>query len=70
MIRESVVSTELRSIGYDQGALMLEVEFRKGGIYQYFEVREAEYAALMSAPSKGRYFNTRIKDAHRYERIG
>jgi hypothetical protein len=70
VIRESVISTELRSVGYQPVALILEVEFRSGGIYQYFGVPAFAHAALMSAPSKGRYFNAHIKSIYRYQRIG
>jgi hypothetical protein len=69
MTREIVISTELRSIGYDRKTSVLEVEFQKGGVYRYFGVSEVTYAALMSADSKGRYFNRYIKDAHYYQRI-
>jgi hypothetical protein len=70
MIRESVISSELRSVGYQKEALVLEVEFQSGGIYQYFGVPDSAYAALMSATSKGRYFNAHIKDIYRYQRVG
>ena len=70
MNRESVISTELRSVGYEPEALILEVEFCSGGIYQYFGVPAFAHAALMLAPSKGRYFNAHIKDVYSYQRIG
>jgi hypothetical protein len=69
MIRQSVISSELKSVGYDEGNAILEVEFQNGGIYRYFGVPKAAYAALISAPSKGRYFNAQIGNAYRYERI-
>ena len=69
MIREAVISTELRSVGYDREALTLEVEFHRGGTYQYFGVANDIHAALMSALSKGRYFNTAIKDVYPYQRV-
>jgi hypothetical protein len=67
--RESVISTELRSVGYEPEVLILEVEFCSGGIYQYFGVPAFAHTALMSAPSKGRYFNAYIKDVYSYQRI-
>jgi hypothetical protein len=54
--RKPVVSTNIASIGYDKDALVLEVEFRKGGIYRYNDVTFGEYNALMTAESQGRYF--------------
>ncbi len=69
MIRETVTSTDLRSVGYDEDAMILEVEFQNGGVYHYFEVPEVIHAELMSAPSKGRYFNKNIRTVYRCDRI-
>ncbi len=69
MTREAVISTELRSVGYDQETLTLEVEFHRGGTYRYLGVKSSMHAALMAASSKGRYFNTYIKDVYSYERV-
>ena len=44
---------------------VLEVEFRTGGVYQYFGVPRESYVALMAAMSKGRFFSTQIKPAYR-----
>ncbi len=38
MDRIQVRSSNIRSIGYDQNRQILEVEFLKGGVYQYFDV--------------------------------
>ena len=69
MVRVSVISTELRSIGYDEKTLTLEVEFHRRGTYQYFGVTKDVYLNLMSASSKGRYFNASIRDAYNYQRV-
>ena len=69
MIRVSVISTELRSIGYDEESSTLEVEFHRRGTYQYFGVTKETYLELMSASSKGRYFNSWIRDAYAYRRV-
>ncbi len=67
MDRVSVVSTNIRSVGYDPESSTLEVEFNSGSIYQYLDVPESEYEGLMNAASKGRYLNRNIKG--RYEDI-
>ncbi|MBW3571266.1 MAG: KTSC domain-containing protein [Gemmatimonadetes bacterium] len=64
MKRERLDSSSLASAGYDPAAHVLEVEFRNGGIYQYFDVDGDEYHEFRTAPSKGRYLNTRIKPGH------
>ena len=68
MIRETVSSSELRSIGYGN-TMILEVEFQNGGVYQYFEVPKGAHAELMSASSKGRYFNQNIRNVYRCKRV-
>lgn len=68
MIRETVSSSELRSIGYEN-TMVLQVEFQNGGLYNYFEVPVAIYTQLMSASSKGRYFNKNIRNVYQCERV-
>ena len=41
--------------------MTLEVEFNSGAVYQYQGVPQSENDALMSAGSKGTYFNANIK---------
>jgi hypothetical protein len=69
MDREFVQSTNLRSVGYDAGDMILEIEFRSGGIYQYSNVPPEIYEALMLEPSKGRYFDRHIKERYRFRRV-
>ncbi|KAF0114066.1 KTSC domain-containing protein [Pseudotabrizicola sp. L79] len=61
MDRQSVVSSNLAEVGYDPNLETLEVQFKSGGIYQYFNVPAFMYERLMSADSLGRFFNTEIK---------
>jgi hypothetical protein len=70
MGRIPVSSTELASIGYEEANSVLEVEFRKGGVYRYFEVPVEVFKELMAAPSKGSYFNRVIREGnYRYSRM-
>ena len=66
MIRQSVSSSNLRSVGYDSDQLILEIEFHESGVYQYFGVPERVFKGLMSAQSIGSFFNQDIKDNYRY----
>ena len=70
MQKESVLSTNLRSVGYDRDTQTLEVEFQSGSIYQYYDVPEDIHDELMRAPSKGRFLNTDIKNVYPYSRVG
>lgn len=69
MDRQYVRSSNLRSIGYDPDTMILEIEFRSGSIYQYFNVPEKNYLAFVNAVSKGSYFINYIKDHYKYKHI-
>lgn len=70
MIRDSVPSSNISSMGYDEPSQTLEVEFTNGSIYQYFNVDTGIYEQLMHAPSKGQFLNTYIKNAYPFSRVG
>jgi hypothetical protein len=65
MTRQIIISAGLKSVGYDAVAHVLEVELQSGPISRYFDVPVSVYQALMSAPSKSRYFNDHV--AGKYE---
>jgi len=69
MNRTPVSSSDVAEIGYDAATMTLEVAFHKGGIYQYFDVPESVYHEFMSADSKGKFLNTRIKSNYRYVKL-
>jgi hypothetical protein len=71
MNRTPVSSSNLASVGYDAENMVLEIEFHSGGIYQYFNVPESKYEALLKADSHGKYFDVHIKNGgYRYREIG
>lgn len=70
MERYSVASSNIASIGYDEGSETLEVEFLNGSIYQYYGVPQNMHEQLVQAGSKGMFLNTYIKNAYAYSRIG
>lgn len=70
MERVSVSSSNLKSVGYDSGNDILEVEFLNGTIYQYKSVPSKIYDGLLNASSKGQYLNQYVKDGgYSYSRI-
>jgi KTSC domain len=69
MQRQSVESSSLASVGYEEWTRTLEVEFRNGGVYRYLGVPAAVHHALMTADSRGAYLNTRIKPYYPYQRV-
>ncbi len=64
-----VESTTLTSAGHDVRAAILELQFRNGAVYQYFDVPAGVYRDLLGAPSKGRYFNRNIRGRYPYQLI-
>ena len=69
MTKTYVDSSSLQSIGYDEQFETLEVEFRNGAVYQYYNCPQPMYDALMSAPSKGQFFNANIRNSFPYSRV-
>jgi KTSC domain-containing protein len=67
--REAVSSSAILSVGYDPTTMTMEVEFTSGRVYQYFDVSEEEFGALMSAESHGSYLATNIKGRYRYAQM-
>jgi hypothetical protein len=63
MERTRVNSSSIASVGYDPRSAVMEIEFRDGGVYQYFLVPRQAYEGLLAADSKGAYINRNIKGA-------
>ena len=61
MKRMLVNSSSLASVAYDDDLSMLEVQYRNGGLYQYFAVPHQIFDELLAAPSKGAFVNEHIK---------
>ncbi len=69
MERETVNSSTVLSIGYEPTSETLEVEFKNGGIYQYYNVPEPIYQSLMTSDSKGKFLHVYIKPAYSCSRV-
>jgi hypothetical protein len=65
--RRLVNSSSVRSVGWSDGTL--ELEYVNGSIYQYDDVPQTTFAALLAAPSIGWYVNTHIKPHYDYREI-
>lgn len=68
MNRHSVSSSDIRSVGYENNTL--EIEFNRGGIYQYHGVPYDRYSDLINAGSVGKYFHNFIKPFYHGIKIG
>ena len=70
MIRESVQSSMITSIGYDENTSTLEVEFNSGAIWQYYDVPGSIYYDMMNSGSLGKFFHSNIKRQYREAQVG
>jgi hypothetical protein len=68
MIRKPVLSSNIRSIGYEPAAKRLEVEFHDGSVYSYHDVEAHEHEALTKASSIGSHFHAHIKHKHTHSK--
>lgn len=62
-------SSLLSGAAYDSCAAQLELVFRSGAIYCYFGVPAQTYHELLQAESKGRYFNSHVRNRFACSRI-
>ena len=69
MERESVASSTILSVGYDPASETLEVEFKSGGTYQYYNVPQAVHQQFMASDSKGKFHHVYIKNSYPCSRV-
>lgn len=61
-----VDSTNVKRIGYEENTLYIEYD---NGLYAYKDVSKVLYEALLEAPSKGKFINSRIKNKYECRKI-
>jgi hypothetical protein len=62
-------SKTLASAGYDPALRRLEIHFRSGERYLYFQVPPQTYQQLIHAESKGAWFNRHIRNHFPYQHL-
>lgn len=67
MYRQSVSSSRLRSVGWENN--VMEVQFHDGAIYHYYNVSNAEYINFLNSPSLGSALS-KLDKVHPYKRVG
>ena len=60
-----VRSSAIQAVGYDSASRWLRIRFAGGHEYDFYGVPPKAYDGLMSARSKGSYFNDRIRERYR-----
>ena len=72
-IRQNVTrafdSSVLAGAAYDLEHSMLQLRFRNGSMYGYFDVPLSAWEALIAADSKGTFFHRAIRGNFRYLRM-
>jgi KTSC domain-containing protein len=67
--RKRVNASNIRSVGYDAGRQLLEIEFSSGSIVQYSGVSPEVHRRFMSSPSPGSFFQDQIEENFSSKRI-
>ena len=65
ILRQPVQSTAIAKVGYSKRRHILEIEFVNGAVYRYFNVALSVYRELISAESKARFYDSKIRKHYR-----
>ena len=66
MFRRPVSSSRMNSVGWAYNTM--EIEFKNGSVYQYYDVSQSEYQNFLNSPSLGSALS-RLDKIHRYSRV-
>lgn len=64
-----VESSHIVAIGYDPDNARLEIEFKGGTAYEYYDVPQSVYDCLMASDSKGGFCHQNIYKGYKQSRI-
>lgn len=62
MERKRVNASTIRSVGYDPGRQILEIEFTSGSVVQYSGVSPEVHRRFTGSPSPGSFFQDQIDE--------
>ena len=69
MDRKRVNASNIRSVGYDGGKQLLEIECTSGSIVQYSVVSPEVHRRFVNAPSPGSFFQDQIEEHFPSKRV-
>lgn len=69
MKRLSVASSTLVSVAYVADQALLELQFRDGAAYRFFDVPLTCFQQLLAADSKGGFFNHHIRNRFPHQQL-
>ena len=67
MQTHKVDSSNLKEVSYD--GQNLQVKFKNDTVYEYYDVGAEVFQNLLSAESKGRYFNEYVKKVFEWKQV-
>lgn len=70
MDRFLVSSSMINSIGYESDTSTLEIEFKSGAVWQYYDFPESSWHEFENAESHGKFFHAFIKKQFREVQVG
>ena len=65
-----VDSSNILAIGYDPDSAILNIAFKDGSKYEYYDVPRHEFDNFLAADSKGKYGNKNIYKRYNQQKIG
>ena len=69
MERKRVNSSKIRSVGYDEKSMTLEVEMSNGEVWQYTKVYPEVYRRFMAAPNPTSFYDDKIAEEYTGRRV-
>jgi len=69
MERVPVVSSNIAEVGFELSSNTLEIMFKDGRVYHYFDVPPRVFEDLQGVSSVGQYFHTEIRGVYRFARV-
>ena len=64
-----IESEAIARVEYDVATRTLFVQFTSGEWYAYLDAPPCVYARMIAAPSKGRFFQAKVRDRYAYVRL-
>ena len=65
---ETPDSSNIARYRYDINGHVLQVEFKNGGTYNYYDVPQVVFDQMKAAPSMGQFLAQNVKGRYRYAR--
>jgi len=63
----NVISSAVDRVAHAPESRTLDIWYKGGSRYTYFDVPAEVYQALLAAPSVGAFVNAQVKDVYRFE---